>query len=151
MPKEQLKLTYDRKPTECGKTMLAQRIPTILPSLNFEEALEVTKIHSLVGNITEKEPLILERPFQNPHYSISISALVGGGKIPKPGEISLAHLGVLFLDEFAEFKGKTIDALRLPIEEKRITIHRIASTITYPCNIMLVASLNPCPSGYYRK
>ena len=131
--------------------MLAQRIPTILPKLNFEEALEVTKIHSITGKIIEEQPLIINRPFQNPHYSISESSLVGGGKIPKPGEISLAHLGVLFLDEFTEFKVKTLEALRLPLEEKKITISRVATTVTYPCNMMLVASLNPCPCGYYRK
>ncbi len=132
-----------------GKTMMARRIPTILPNLSFEESLEVTKIHSIAGNITSKNPFIINRPFRSPHHTISKTSLVGGGKIPKPGEISLAHYGVLFLDELPEFDKSTLEVLRGPLEDGKITISRVNAVLTYPCNFMLVASMNPCPCGYY--
>lgn len=134
---------------ESGKTMMARRIPTILPNLSFEESLEVTKIHSIAGNITSKNPFIINRPFRSPHHTISKTSLVGGGKIPKPGEISLAHYGVLFLDELPEFDKSTLEVLRGPLEDGKITISRVNAVLTYPCNFMLVASMNPCPCGYY--
>ncbi|MBP3501909.1 MAG: YifB family Mg chelatase-like AAA ATPase [Clostridia bacterium] len=132
-----------------GKTMMARRIPTILPNLSFDESLEVTKIHSIAGNITSKNPFIVNRPFRYPHHTISKTSLVGGGKIPKPGEISLAHYGVLFLDELPEFDKSTIEVLRGPLEDGKITISRVNAVLTYPCKFMLVASMNPCPCGYY--
>jgi len=126
--------------------MLAQRLPTILPDLSFEEALEITKIHSIAGILSKS--IILERPFRAPHHNISSSSLIGGGKIPKPGEISLAHYGVLFLDELPEFNKKTLEALRGPLEEGTVTISRVNATLSYPCKFILVASMNPCPCGY---
>lgn len=129
--------------------MLAKRIPTILPDLSFEESLEITKIHSIAGNLPVDMPLILNRPFQVPHHTITKTSLVGGGKIPKPGEISLAHLGVLFLDELPEFNQTVIEALRGPLEDKSITISRLQASFTYPSNFMLVATMNPCMCGYY--
>ena len=125
--------------------MLARRLPTILPNLNFEEALEITKIHSVAGEIKSDQPIILNRPFRAPHHNISNSALIGGGAIPKPGEISLSHYGVLFLDELPQFNKSTINLLRGPIVDKDVTISRVNSTITYPCSFMLVAAMNPCP------
>lgn len=127
--------------------MLARRLPSILPSLNFDEALETTKIHSIAGCL--EEPIIIKRPYRMPHHTISKTALVGGGKIPKPGEISLAHNGVLFLDELPEFNRSTLEVLRGPLEDKIVTISRLNATLTYPCNFMLVAAMNPCPCGYY--
>ena len=129
--------------------MLAKRIPSILPRLGFEEALEVTKIYSIAGEIKEENPIILNRPFRMPNHNISNSALVGGGSIPKPGEISLAHYGVLFLDELPQYNKSTINLLRGPMEDKKLTISRVSSKVTYPCSFMLVASMNPCPCGYY--
>ena len=132
-----------------GKTMMAKRIPTILPNLSFEEALEVTKIHSIVGNITNDIPFMVNRPFISPHHTTSKISLVGGGKNPKPGDISLSHYGVLFLDELPEFDKATLEVLREPLEDGKITISRLNSTVTYPSRFMLVASMNPCPCGYY--
>src|SRR5215213_1115774 len=131
-----------------GKTMLARRLPTILPPLEFEEALEITKIHSVAG-LTGKSGLITERPFKNPHHTVSQAGLIGGGSIPKPGEVSLAHLGVLFLDELPEFDRSVLEVLRQPMEDKQVTISRAASSLTFPANFTLVASMNPCPCGYY--
>jgi len=129
--------------------MIAKRIPTILPNLSFEEALEVTKIHSVAGILSSNVPMITKRVFRSPHHSISENSLVGGGRIPKPGEISLAHHGVLFLDELPEFQRGCLETLRGPLEDKEITISRVNAALTYPCNFMLVASMNPCPCGYY--
>lgn len=132
-----------------GKTMLAQRISTILPDLSFEEALEVSKIHSVAGQLPKNRPLMTKRPFRHPHHTISAVALSGGGSTPKPGELSLAHNGVLFLDEFPEFGKSVLEVMRQPLEDGRVTISRVNATLTYPCNLMLVASMNPCKCGYY--
>lgn len=129
--------------------MISKRIPTILPDLTFEEALEITKIHSIAGNLKGGDSIVKIRPFRNPHHSVSSVALIGGGAIPKPGEISLAHYGVLYLDELTEFNKSVLETLRVPLEEKQITINRLNSKLTYPCNFMLIASMNPCPCGYY--
>lgn len=129
--------------------MLAKRIPTILPKMTVEEALETTKIHSIAGNIQKNESIMIERPFRAPHHTISTTALIGGGNIPKPGEISLAHNGVLFLDELPEFNRNSLEVLRGPLEDKNVTISRLYASLTYPCNFMLVASMNPCPCGFY--
>lgn len=127
--------------------MIARRIPTILPNLTFEEALEITKIHSIVGELNGG--LITKRPFRSPHYTVSTTSLIGGGRIPKPGEISLAHYGVLFLDELPEFNRSTLEVLRGPLEDRKVTISRVATTVTYPSNFMMIASMNPCECGYY--
>ena len=129
--------------------MLARRIPSILPDLSFEEALEITKIHSIAGTLKENIPIITTRPFRSPHHTISATSLVGGGRIPKPGEISLAHYGVLFLDELPEFNQHTLEVLRGPLEDGAVTISRVNGSFTYPCEFMFVASMNPCPCGYY--
>ena len=131
-----------------GKTMLARRITTILPDMNFEEALEVTKIHSIAG-MTKENKLILERPFRNPHHTATKVALIGGGKEAKPGEISLAHRGILFLDELPEFNKSSLEVLRLPLEDRQVLIARANKNCEYPANFMLIASMNPCPCGYY--
>lgn len=132
-----------------GKTMVSRRIPSILPDLSFDEALEVTKIHSIAGILPKEQPIVTKRPYRAPHHTVSKSSLIGGGKIPKPGEISLAHYGVLFLDELPEFKRETLEVLRGPLEDRTVTISRVSASLTYPCNFMLVASMNPCPCGYY--
>ena len=132
-----------------GKTMLAQRLPSILPDITFKEALEVTKIYSIAGLTSKDTPLITTRPFRNPHHSITPTALIGGGRIIKPGEISLAHNGVLFLDELTEFNKKTLEILREPLEECQVKISRINMNVVYPCNFIFIASTNPCPCGYY--
>lgn len=129
--------------------MMARRIPTILPDLSFDESLEITKIHSVAGLLPSNMPIITTRPFRAPHHTLSSASLVGGGKVPKPGEISLAHYGVLFLDELPEFNKQTLEVLRGPLEDRNITISRVNATLTYPSNFMLIASMNPCPCGYY--
>lgn len=131
-----------------GKTMLAKRLPTILPDLTFEESMEVTKIHSISGILPSKTPLITQRPFRSPHHTISANGMSGGGRVPRPGEVSLAHHGVLFLDELPEFHKDTLEVLRQPLEDSKITISRVASTLTYPCNIMLITAMNPCRCGF---
>ena len=131
-----------------GKTMLAQRMPSILPDLSFEEALEVSKIHSIAGTLSADVPLITERPFRNPHHTISTAGLSGGGTVPKPGELSLAHNGVLFLDELPEFKREVLEVMRQPLEDGKVTISRVNATLTYPCSMMLIASMNPCKCGF---
>ena len=132
-----------------GKTMLAQRMPSILPDLSFDEALEVTKIHSIAGLLPKDQPLILNTPFRSPHHTISSAGLSGGGSTPKPGELSLAHNGILFLDELPEFRRDSLEVLRQPLEDGNVTISRVNATLTYPCNIMLIASMNPCKCGYF--
>lgn len=133
----------------CGKTMIAQRIPSILPKMSEEEQLEVTKIHSIAGLLEKDGSLITSHPFRAPHHNVSLNALIGGGVNAMPGEVSLAHNGVLFLDELTEYSKHTLDALRQPIEDKKVTIARVNGTHTFPSNFMLVAAMNPCPCGYY--
>jgi magnesium chelatase family protein len=136
-------------PPGAGKTMLAKRIATIMPPLTLEEALETTKIHSVAGKIDDHTALMTKRPFRSPHHTISDVALVGGGTFPQPGEISLAHNGVLFLDELPEFKRTVLEVMRQPLEDRVITISRARSTVDYPASFMLISSMNPCPCGFY--
>src|SRR6202012_2455486 len=136
-------------PPGAGKTMLARRLPSILPPLSLHESLETTKIHSVAGKLAASDALVTVRPFRSPHHTISDVALVGGGTNPQPGEISLAHNGVLFLDELPEFKRKVLEVLRQPLEERQINLSRAKLTVDYPSSFMLVASMNPCPCGYY--
>ena len=136
-------------PPGAGKTMLAKRLPSILPPLTLSEALETTKIHSVAGKLSRGKSLIRQRPFRDPHHTISDVALVGGGSFPQPGEISLAHHGVLFLDELPEFKRTVLEVMRQPLEERYVTISRSRFSVEFPANFMLVASMNPCPCGYF--
>ena len=136
-------------PPGAGKTMLAKRLPTILPPLSLNEALETTKIHSVAGKLPENATLVSKRPFRSPHHTVSDAALVGGGGVPQPGEISLAHNGVLFLDELPEFKRSALEVMRQPMEERRVTISRAKIAIDFPASFMLIASMNPCPCGFY--
>jgi magnesium chelatase family protein len=136
-------------PPGAGKTMMARRVAGILPAMTYEEKLEVTKIYSIAGELSSDRPMITARPFRSPHHTISGAALVGGGSNPKPGEVSLAHYGVLFLDELPEFNRYVLEMLRQPLEDERITISRVRGTTAFPSKFMLLASMNPCPCGYY--
>lgn len=136
-------------PPGSGKSMLAKRFPSILPPLSFEEALETTKIHSIAGILSSDVAVITERPFRSPHHTVSDAALIGGGSFPRPGEVSFAHHGVLFLDEFPEFKKNVLEVMRQPMEDYKVTISRSKMSLEFPANFMLVAAMNPCPCGYY--
>lgn len=136
-------------PPGSGKTMLAKRFPSILPPLTFDEALETTKIHSIAGILPKDKAIITERPFRSPHHTVSDAALVGGGSFPKPGEVSFAHYGVLFLDELPEFKKNVLEVLRQPLEDAKVTVSRSKLSLEFPANFMLAAAMNPCPCGFY--
>jgi magnesium chelatase family protein len=136
-------------PPGSGKTLLARCLPSILPRMSPEEALEVTKVYSVSGALPSESPLVLQRPFRSPHYTISNAGLVGGGRTVKPGEITLSHRGVLFLDELPEFNHTALESLRQPLEDKLVTISRVSGTVTYPASFMLVAAMNPCPCGFH--
>ena len=136
-------------PPGSGKTLMARALPSILPRMGIDEALEVTKIYSVTGQLPPDQPLMRQRPFRAPHHTISQAGLVGGGHWPRPGEISLAHRGVLFLDELPEFGARTLEVLRQPLEDKQVTISRSTGSLAFPASFQLVAAMNPCPCGYY--
>ncbi len=136
-------------PPGSGKTMLAKRLPSILPPLSFDEALETTKIHSVAGILAKEKALVTERPFRNPHHTVSDAALVGGGSFPRPGEVSFAHHGVLFLDELPEFKKNVLEVLRQPLEDSKVTVSRSKLSLEFPANFMLASAMNPCPCGFF--
>ncbi len=136
-------------PPGSGKTMLARRLPSVLPRMNFDESIETTKIHSIMGLLKQGQPLIAARPFRSPHHTISDAGLIGGGQVPRPGEVSLSHNGVLFLDELPEFKRNVLEALRQPLEDGQVTISRAVTSLTYPASLMLVAAMNPCKCGFH--
>jgi magnesium chelatase family protein len=136
-------------PPGSGKTLMARCLPTILPTLTNEEMLEVTKIYSVAGMLPSSKPLVRERPFRAPHHTVSHAGLVGGGRVPRPGEITLAHRGVLFLDELPEFNAQALETLRQPLEDHVVTITRVSGSLTYPANFVLIAAQNPCPCGYH--
>ena len=136
-------------PPGSGKTMIAKRIPSILPKLSIDESLETTKIQSIIGILPSDTPLVVTRPYRSPHHTISDAGLIGGGKVPRPGEVSLAHNGVLFLDELPEFRRNVLEVMRQPLEDRQVTISRASASLTYPANFMLVAAMNPCPCGFF--
>ena len=144
-----LESTFILAPPGAGKTMLAKCVPTIMPDMTFEEAVEVTKIHSVAGVLDASEGIVAVRPFRSPHHTATVPALIGGGAKARPGEVSLAHNGVLFLDEMPEYSRRTLETLRQPLEDKKVFVSRVMHSVEYPANFMLVASMNPCPCGNY--